>query len=268
MSGQNIVSDNRTIGLPFPAGTTQAISRMDLLFWNAGMQQVNNLVMKATLSSEANDQADVAYRFAGVSFDTTISSDPTNNKMLVVWLDGVFDYDCPSQNFNPGDMVGPTWNGGTSLANQALTKVTDQALAIGVVVDPFSTTYTVLSGNPITRVRVRLTSKLCWDLISRGSNTLLGSPVVLPDASQVLTVGTVTRYMSMVPTTARNITLPSEAASAYLGVVYFTNNSAGANSVTFLGSAGGSIHGNGVTPQNKSITLWSDGQFWNGNVSS
>ena len=39
-------------------------------------------------------------------------------------------------------------------------------------------------------------------------------------------------------------------------------------SVTFLGSAGGSIKGNGVCPQNKSIIVWCDGVQWVGSVSA
>jgi hypothetical protein len=82
------------------------------------------------------------------------------------------------------------------------------------------------------------------------------SGTLLTDANQTLDPST-NPVLNMVPTAARNVKLPVEAQSAGL-VFFFTNNSAGANSVTFQSSAGAGIKGNGVVPQNKTGIFFYD----------
>jgi hypothetical protein len=47
-----------------------------------------------------------------------------------------------------------------------------------------------------------------------------------------------------------------------------SNQSAGAFNVSFLGSAGGAVKGNGVIPQNKTGWAWCDGTTWYGMTSA
>ena len=268
MSIQNVLSDNDDVGLIFPASL--AVSRGDLMYWNSGTHQPYPLTSKATLASEVLDQADVVSKFVGVAWDTRLVSETSTGSaaVRVAQLNGVFDADCPSQIFYPGDLVGPTWNGGAALVNQYVTKVNNIFLAIGIVCDPYNRNYDQ-SGNAITRVRFRLISRFCFDLLSAkpgvggsqgvGATTLADTAITLTPASNP--------FINQVPTTARNITLPVETQSAGL-VFYFTNNSGGANTVTFLASGGGSIKGNGAVPQNKTAVLWNDGTNWNGCVST
>lgn len=269
MTVQNVLSDSKTLALPYPGST--AVLRGDFLYWDASIRLVRPLTSKATLASEILDQAAVAALFVGVSWDVRLASEVTQftaSDWRVVQIEGVFDADCPSQIFYPGDLVGPTWNGLSSLANQAVTKVNNVALAIGVVIHPYGGNYGS-SGLPVTRVRCRLLSRWCWDLAhSRpglGGSQGTGA-TVLADAAAVLTLAS-NPILSMAPTVARNVTLPDEARSAGF-VFYFTNSAAGAVSVTFLGSAGGAILGNGVVPQNKTAYLWSNGTAWSGLVSA
>lgn len=266
MAGQNVLSDSRTLQMPSPAST--AVSICDLMYWDSVAKQVKPLTSKATLASEILDQAAVAAAFAGVSYQQRLVTESDASAMRGIWTDGIFDFDCPSQIFYPGDLVGVTWNGGTALANQYVTKVANAALAIGIVVNPYGKLY-ANSGVAVTRVRCRIISRLCWDLVTSrpgGGNSQGVGATVLTDAAQVLTAAS-NPYLSMVPTAARNVTLPVEAQSSGLEF-YFTNNSGGANAVTFLASGGGSIKGNGVVPQNKSAILWCDGTNWNGLVSA
>jgi hypothetical protein len=269
VSIQNVLSDSKTLALPYPAST--AVARGDLLYWDSVNKLVKPLTSKATLASEILDQAAVAAAFVGASWDVRLVSEITSftaSDFRVVQIEGVFDTDCPSQIFYPGDLVGATWNGGTALANQVVTKVNNLALAIGVVVNGYGTAYGN-NGVAVTRVRCRLLSRWCWDLCtsrpSMGDSQGIGA-TVLADSNITLTLAS-NPILSQAPSTARNITLPDEARSAGF-TFYFTNNAGGATSVTFLGSAGGAIKGNSVVPQNKTAILWSDGTSWNGLVSA
>lgn len=57
---------------------------------------------------------------------------------------GVFQFDCASASFNPGDLVGPAKASGNTLEPQKVVAVTHPALAIGRVVAPTSSETTVL----------------------------------------------------------------------------------------------------------------------------
>lgn len=268
MTITNTLNDNKTRRFPFPASV--AVSVGDLLYWDAAAKQAKPLTSLTTGASEAIDQATVASNFLGVSMDARLSTETDANAVRVVTLDGLFEMDCVS--FTPvlGDLVGATWNGGAALVNQVVKKVSSLNLAIGIVVGiPTQAANAEQWGNATTKVLVRVISRKAYDLLTTVGDMggMQGTGVTtLTDAAQTLTVAS-TPMLNMVPTAARNVTLPAEASSAGL-MFYFTNNSAGAFSVTFLASGGGSIKGNGVVGQNKTAILWCDGTNWNGHVTA
>jgi hypothetical protein len=197
-----------------------------------------------------------------VRLSTETSTGNDSRRMVV--LDGIFDCDCASSTFEVDDLVGIDRSGTPLNLDQQVIKVTNPILAIGIVIkrEPVA----------VTKVRCRLTaSKLFHDRLRRplglGGAQGVGS-TLLADGAGAVTIG-MGPILTMVPTAARNQTLPNEAIAGAAGAVfYFTNNSAGANSVTFQSSAAGAIKGNGVVPQNKTAIFWCDGTNWTGLVSA
>lgn len=270
MTIKNTLGDNRTRRFPFPAST--AVSIYDLLYWDSGANQAKPLTSLTTGASEIVDQATVATKFLGVSMDVRLATEIDANAIRVVALDAICEVDVVSFTPGLGNLLGATWNGGSALVNQVMKQVTIPALAIAEVIGiPTQSANAESWGNAATTVLARITSRLAFNrenqVLGLGGQQGTGA-TTLTDAAQTLTLAA-NPILNMVPTAARNVTLPNEALAAALGLeFFFTNNSAGAFSVTFLGSGGGSIKGNGVCPQNKTIQLWCDGTNWNGMVSA
>lgn len=256
----NVLADNKTQYLPVPASV--AISIGDLLYWDSTNKVVKPLTSETTLASEALDQVFIAQNFAGVAADARLATDTTSGVGvdILVITDGVFEISCPSQTFHLGNLVGATWNGGAALVNQFVTVAKGLQSAIGrVVKEPNSMGGNLDPANPVTLITVRLMSRVAFDLVTSmaGLFTLQGNgAALLTDAAQVLTTDT-PPILNMVPTAARAVKLPVEAQSAGL-VFLFTNNSGGANTVTFQTSGGGAIKGNGAVPQNKTGLFFYD----------
>ena len=256
MAGFLTVADNRNLSLTFSSGV--AVSRFDLMYWDASAQLARNLTQKATLGSESLDQADVARNFLGASVDQLLATEAAG-QIRNVQTDGVVDYDCVSQTFNLGDLVGPTWFGGAALVNQAVTKVPFLQLAIGIVTANVTTA--------VTRVRFRLISRVAFDLVTAKLGTGGGQgagSLALADATQTLLENQLYAYLSMPASAARTVTLPAEAQST--GIEFKFSNT-GTASVTFAGVAN-AVRGNAVVPTLKNGFFYCDGTYWYGVVSA
>ena len=239
-----------------------AIAVGDLMYYTSG-DKARPADKLATLTTEELDQKQFADLFIGVSRQQILSTETNANKRLTLRTYGVADFKCPSQTWNKGDLVG-IFSDGANLDPQQVDKVSLPVLAIGTVTKYYSAV--------TTTVRIAFFSKYT-DRFSEsaqfaGVGGLQGHGVTaLADAAATLTVKS-DPILNMVPTAARNVTLPTEAQSKQLKF-YFTNNSAGAFSVTFKASDGATaIKGNGVVPQNKTGIFWCDGTNWNGMVSA
>lgn len=264
MAVKEVLADNRTVTLPFPASTGIAVG--NLLYWDSGAVLPKTASARADKGSLALNQADFAALFVGVMVDQRLATETStgNDSRRAITLDGIFDVDCASLTWEVDDLVGIDRNATPTNYDSQVAKVTNPALAIGIVVkrEPVA----------VTKVRCRLTASKLWsDRLRRplglGGAQGVGS-TALADANGAVTVGN-GPILTMVPTAGRNVTLPNEAISGAMGLTFvFTNNSAGANSVTFQSSAAGSIKGNGVVPQNKTGYFWCDGTNWNGLVSA
>lgn len=130
-----------------------AISIGDLLYWDSANGVLKPLTSLTTGASEAADQESIAATFAGVSKSARRVTDTPAGPVRVL-PECVMDFPCVS--FTPvfGDLVGPTWDGGSALVNQKVKKVTDKKLAIGVVVKNYAaatTTVKVAFFSPIIR---------------------------------------------------------------------------------------------------------------------
>lgn len=264
MAVKPVLGDNRNGGYPCPASI--AIATGDLMWWDSANLVMKPAALRADKGSLIANQVDFSAVFLGVSREQRLATETStgNDSRRVVDHDGVYDADCPSLTWEVGDFVAVDRSSTPANFSQQVNKVSTSALSIGICVrrEPVA----------VTKVRCRLTSSLMFAEWARnpvgiGAGQGVGA-TALADAAATLTLAQ-GPILTMIPTAARNLTLPSEAIAALIGAeFYFTNNSAGAFSVTFLGSAGGSIKGNGIVPQNKTCHLWSDGTNWNGLTSA
>jgi hypothetical protein len=232
------------------------------LCYAAGADVVKPADQQAAAVSVVLGRQTFANNFIGVSQAQVLASETSTTKRITIRTDAVVEINCPSQTWAKGDLCCIFVNGGTFLCDpQQVDKCTKINQAIGVCVKA------VLSA--ATRVRVRLMSKIadnyfdCFKALGVGGQQGQGV-TTQGDANFILTIDS-TVFQNQVPTAARQGTLPTEANSVGLEF-YFTNNSAGAFSVTFVGGA--AVKGNAVVPQNKTGHFWCDGTNWNGLVSA
>jgi len=161
MAGQQVLNDNYSLPLPFPAST--AISRGDLLYWDT----VNLVCRPASAftpgANEAADQAAFAPLFVGVAADVRLASEADNKAIRTVIVSGVFDYDCVA-GYTPalGDAVSVTRDGGGALVAQKLTHTgVVAASTIGKVIGlPTQAANTQPWGSVQGRVRVNLNGRI------------------------------------------------------------------------------------------------------------
>lgn len=164
MSVLQVLSDNQTIPLPFPAST--AISRFDLLYWDTVNLCVQPLTHLTPGASEAADQATIGPLFVGVSADVRLSTETTAGIRTVI-TDGIFDVTCVSYTPALGDLIAVTRNGGSALVNQVVTHTgaTKGTTAIGLVIGiPTQTANAQSWGSAATTVRVRITGALTYNV--------------------------------------------------------------------------------------------------------
>jgi hypothetical protein len=105
----------------------------------------------------ATTQTAFALLFTGVSMQTKTSTTVarifgnSEDNVCMVATAGEYEFDCASATFEVGDYVGPAKDTGNALLSDKVVEVASEALAIGRVVK---------RGTSITRVRIRLLSKL------------------------------------------------------------------------------------------------------------
>jgi hypothetical protein len=269
-----VLSDNRNLVVPYASSI--AINRGDLLYYDTTNKVVKPLTSWTTGASETVDQSSIAPIFAGVAFDTQLSTE--TNQMRVIVTDGVFDIDCVSNTYYPGDLVGVTWNGGTGLASQYVTKISGSStvnsyLAIGEVVNPYGTSYQNFAGGTglvaTTRVRCRLVSRLFnahW-LLRNGLGALQGiGSKAMPGTANYQVLLTDPPILTIVPTAARTVTLPTEATANGLQFTIVNNNSSG-YSLTLAGTTN-TLIGNSTVGQGKTAVVVCDGTYWYSYVSA
>ncbi len=237
-----------------PPSASLAMAPGDLMYYDAATDTVKPFSAKTTLASEVLDQAAIAQLFVGVSNTQRRSDDTGVATAPRIISDEIWEFPCVSGTFEAGDLVGPSWNGGAALADQVVAKVSLPFLAIGVVQKPYTAA--------TTKVKVRLTSRFVipGNKAREGFGCFQGTGSAAgADADTTLTVASAPIQI-IVPTAARNYTLPAAAQSAGLQFV-FVNNSAGAFAVTVKDAAAATI---ATVAQNKRAVVWCDGTNWYG----
>src|SRR5215831_7849612 len=160
MAGQEVLSDNNSLPLPFPAST--AVARGDLLYWDTANFDCKPVALLTPGANEAADQTTIAPLFIGVAADVRLASEADNKGIRTVRVAGVFDFDCVA-GYTPklGDYVSVTRDGGAALVNQKVTNATaTSANAIGRVIGlPTQAANSQPWGTVQTRVRVKISAR-------------------------------------------------------------------------------------------------------------
>ena len=94
---------------------------------------------QADQGSEMENQEVFVNNFLGVAMQRSRNGDTSPVRVATT---GVFEFDCPSNTFELGDLVGPDETGGTTLMDQQVDKVAASRYAIGRVArrEPSATT--------------------------------------------------------------------------------------------------------------------------------
>jgi hypothetical protein len=161
MAGQQVLNDNNTLPLPFPASTV--VARGDLLWWDQVALQCKPAALLPPGASEAADQGTFAPLFAGVAQDARLATETDANAIRTVIVQGVFDFDTVA-GYTPklGDMVSVTRDGGAALVNQKVTSTgVTSATAIGKVINLVTQAANRQPwGTVQSRVRVQLNGRI------------------------------------------------------------------------------------------------------------
>ena len=141
--------------MQLPSAASVAISVGDLLYWDSAaspkvLKPMDQYVATATANT---DQADIRSKFAGVALTGKLASDTSagypgfNAEVIQFAAHAFYEADCASGTWEPGDLVGASWNSGTGagkIDNQKIVKTTDANEALGYCVQQYlSATTTV-----------------------------------------------------------------------------------------------------------------------------
>src|SRR5574343_1519263 len=125
-----------------------AISVGDLLYWDSAaspkvLKPMDQYVATATANT---DQSDIRSKFAGIALSGKLATDTSagypgfNAEGLQFAAHGFYEADCASGTWEPGDLVGASWNSGTGagkIDNQKVVKTTDANEALGYCVHQY-----------------------------------------------------------------------------------------------------------------------------------
>jgi hypothetical protein len=141
--------------MALPSAASVAISVGDFLYWDSAaspkvLKPFDRYVATATANT---DQADLRAKFAGVSLSGKLATDASagypgfNAEGLQFATHCFYEADCASGTWEPGELVGASWNSGTGvdkIDNQKVVKTTDANEALGYCVQQYlSNTTTV-----------------------------------------------------------------------------------------------------------------------------
>lgn len=250
MAIAEIVSDNKTISVLFPASVLQ--TRGNLMYLDTATPKKASL--RSDTGSAAGNMADFAPLFLGVCNEDRLAADATTLRGTII-TDGIFDCDCASRAWQYGELVGIYRDATPLNANQQVALAAHPGQSIGICVQD-------TGGVAKTKVRCRLVSRLASQLAAMfggyGSNQFAGTAGTLADSANTLTVASAVVQVG-VPTAARSVILPAPALSKGL-MFLIVNNSAGANALNIRDS--GDTTTIQAVAQNKRCLVVCDGTTW------
>lgn len=143
-----------TQALIAPVLTAQAVAIGDLVGLSSGnVVRAEDITWDTDLATTQEDFVPVFLGVAAQRKDATVARVPGNSEDNVIRIDtdGVFEFDCASASFNVGDLVGPAKQTGNALESQKVAAVASAARAIGRVWEKTTSS---------TKVKVKLISTL------------------------------------------------------------------------------------------------------------
>lgn len=254
-------SVNTTV-LPVPGSTVISIG--DLLYWTGTYAQP--LSSYTGNGNAVVDQASIAAAFVGVAQQGRIAAQTTAGGYpdypingIVIGTDLVYEATCASATFECGDLVGVVSDGTAAVgavADQSVVAVSNPNLAIGYVIQKYSTATTV--------VRIRLLGKNSTGFANPSERALgtlqaTGPGTLAAAATTTLTAASAAIQVG-VPTAGQDVNLPAVGVSKGLQF-WIVNNSAGAFSYTVKNAGGSTIV---TVAQNKRALVVCDGVAWYG----
>ena len=140
-----------------PSAASTAISVGDLLFWDSTNKVLKPFDQYVATGVVNTDQAAIRAVFAGVALQGKLAADTTagypafSGEGITFAPDALYEADCASGTFEPGDLVAASVAASAGVGNvaaQTLVKTTDSGEALGYVVERYA--------SATTKVRVRL----------------------------------------------------------------------------------------------------------------
>lgn len=140
-----------------PAVASVAISKGDLCYWDSTNKVLKPMDQFSATGTAATDRATLGAAFAGVfslgklASDTTTGYPAFNSEDLIAVQDCIYEADCASATFEPGDKVSVVVNSGTGagkIENQKVAKTTTTGEGIGYVIQRYA--------SATTKVRIRV----------------------------------------------------------------------------------------------------------------
>ena len=246
-----IVRKRRSDGSVRITADTALIDAGDLLYYDASTNEVHPASNQSDQGSEPLNQELFAALFLGVSQDRSPSG-TTDEIMVNVDPLAEYEFDCPSQTWDIGDLVGASENtSNDGLLDQTVEAVATLEEAIGGVVQQETTA--------VTTVRVRFFSRVVGSLAlsSGAAGPSVATNVQTLSGNLVLTTN-MPRYQILDPGGAdRNVDLPAEAE----GVSYVIYNAADADeTLTIRADTAGATQA--TIDRAGSIEIVSDGTSW------
>jgi hypothetical protein len=155
--GFRFVKPNNDTDVNAPAVASVAISKGDLCYWDSTNKVLKPMDQFSATGTAATDRATLAAAFAGafglgkLAADSSTGYPAFNADDLLAVQDCIYEADCASGTFEPGDKVSVVVNSGTGtgkIENQKVAKTTTSSEAIGYVIQRYA--------SATTKVRIRL----------------------------------------------------------------------------------------------------------------
>lgn len=210
MASRYLYGDTRDVVAPVL--TAQAVAVGDLVGLSSG--NVVRAEDETWITDTATTQANFVQKFLGASGQVKVAGTarvPANSEdnVIRVAVDGVYEFDCASATFKVGDLVGPAKATGDALESKKVVAVAGEHLAIGRVVE---------AGTSVTKVKVQLLSVKAP--AARQQNTSAGSGAGAVNGATVSAVelGDEVVHQTVLTLTETPVTVANTTGASFGGV--------------------------------------------------
>lgn len=150
-AGNKLVSPANDTNMRLQAAESVAISVGDLLWWDSSAKRLKPMDQFSATGVAATDRATLGAAFAGVALQGKLAADTSTGyparggECITAAQDGLYEADCDSATFEPGDQVSVVVNAGTGtgkVENLKVAKTTTSGESIGYVVERYASATT------------------------------------------------------------------------------------------------------------------------------